>query len=157
VIGAVLVASLAALAVGGLLCARRATFAAGLGLQATGAAAVAAAGFWFLGSAESAGAEFTSSFDLRLGVDPLSGLFLGALGLVAAPALVFAAGYLDDSLRGRLVAVLTAPFLLALALVVCARDPLSFLAGWESITLLSAAAILVWRGADATSRRTVFA
>jgi hydrogenase-4 component B len=158
VIGAVVAASLVALAVGGLLCARRATFAVGLGAQAAGAAAVAAGGFWLLGSGASAGAEFTSSLDLRLGVDPLSGLFLGALGLVAAPALVFAAGYLDGSLlRDRLVAALTAPFLLALALVVCARDPLSFLAGWESITLLSAAAILVWRGADSTSRRTVFA
>jgi hypothetical protein len=60
VIGAVVAASLVALAVGGLLCARRATFAVGLGAQAAGAAAVAAGGFWLLGSGASAGAEFTS-------------------------------------------------------------------------------------------------
>ena len=93
--------------------------------------------------AHAVGADFASALDPRVGVDPLSGLFLGTLGVVAAPALVFAAGYLGDGPRGRTVGVLTAAFLLALALVLCARDPLTFLAGWESIALLSATAILV--------------
>ncbi|MHB1242732.1 MAG: proton-conducting transporter transmembrane domain-containing protein [Gaiellaceae bacterium] len=154
--GALLVAGLGAIALGGALSGFRATFPAGLAVQAAGAAGIAAAGFWLLGSGDSVGAAFASSLDPRLGADALSGLFLGTLGVVAAPALVFASGYLGDGLRGRVVAVLTAPFLLALALVVSARDPLTFLAGWESITLLSAAAILVWRRADAGSRRTVF-
>jgi hydrogenase-4 component B len=154
--GALLVAGLAAIALGGAFSAFRATFPAGLALQASGAAGVAAAGFWLLGDGDAVGAGFTSSFDPRLGADPLSGLFLATLGVVAAPALVFAAGYLGDGLRGRAVGVLIAPFLLALALVLCARDPFTFLVGWESITLLSATAILVWRRADESSRRSVF-
>ena len=46
--------------------------------------------------------------------------------------------------------------MLVLAAVLCARDPLTFLAGWELMTLLPAAVILVARGADRASRRTVF-
>ena len=63
--------------------------------------AVAAAGFWLLGAGDAVGAGFASALDPRVGADPLSGLFLGTLGVVAAPALVFAAGYLGDGLRGR--------------------------------------------------------
>ena len=84
------------------------------------------------------GAPFTSAFDPSVGVDGLSGLFLGTLGLVAAPALVFSSRYVEPTPEGRLVAVLTAAFLLALAAVLCARDPLTFLAGWELMTLLPA-------------------
>ena len=47
-------------------------------------------------------------------------------------------------------------FLLALAAVLCARDPLTFLLGWELMTLVPAAMILVARGADRKARRTVF-
>ena len=43
-----------------------------------------------------------------------------------------------------------------MALVLCARDPLTFLAGWELMTLLSGAVILVARGADRAARETVF-
>ena len=55
-----------------------------------------------------------------------------------------------------MTAALTAGFFLALALVVCARDPLTFLTGWELMTLLSATVILVARRADRLSRQTVF-
>ncbi len=58
-------------------------------MQAAGAAGVGVAGFWALASGDTLGAGFTSSFDPRFGVDGLSGLFLGTLGLIAAPALVF--------------------------------------------------------------------
>ena len=92
----------------------------------------------------------------RVGVDGLSGFFLGTLGLVATAALVFSLRYLEPSLRGRLVATLTAPFVLALAAVLCARDPLTFLAAWEAMTLLPAVVILVARNAERTARRTVF-
>ena len=102
------------------------------------------------------GRSFTSSFDPRFGVDGLSGLFLGTLGLIAAPALVFSLRYLEPTRRGRVIAALTAGFFLALALVVCARDPLTFLTGWELMTLLSATVILVARRADRLSRQTVF-
>lgn len=154
--GAALVAALSALVLGAVLAARRQSFTAGLALQAAGAAVLGAAGFALLAGGGELGARFTSSFEPRFGVDGLSGLFLGVIGLVGAPALVFSIRYLERSLRGRLVAVLTAAFLLALVLVLCARDPLTFLAGWELMTLLSAAVILVARGADRHARETVF-
>lgn len=155
-IGQLLVASLGAIAVGGALVVRRAFFQAGVLVQAAGAVGVGVAGFWTLGSGTTLGAGFASSLDPRFGVDGLSGLFLGTLGLVAAPALVFSLRYVQPTRGGRAVAALTAAFLLALALVLCARDPLSFLAGWELMTLLSAGVILVARRADRLSRQTVF-
>ena len=155
-IGAVLVAGLCAIALGGVLVAARATFFAGLVLQAAGAGSVAVAGLWVLAAGDVLGAAFTSAFDPRLGVDGLSGLFLGALGLVAAPALVFSIRYLEPNARGRVVGVLTAAFLLALAAVLCGRDPLTFLAAWELMTLLPAVLILVARGGDRQARETVF-
>ena len=66
-------------------------------------------------------------------------------------------GYLRADGRGRVVAALTGAFVLSLALVVCARDPLGLLAGWELMTILSGALILVARGGDRLARRTVFA
>jgi hydrogenase-4 component B len=117
---------------------------------------VGLAGFLALASEDTLGTEFTSSFDPRFGVDGLSALFLGTLGLIAAPALVFSLRYLEPTLRGRVTAALTAGFFLALALIVCARDPLTFLTGWELMTLLSATVILVARRADRLSRQTVF-
>jgi hydrogenase-4 component B len=156
VIGSVLILGLAAVALGGALCAARRAFAIGLGVQAAGAALVAAAGFWALAAGEVLGAPFTSAFVPRLGVDGLSALFLGTLGLIAAPALVYSIRYLGPDATGRAVGVLTACFVLALALVVCARDPLTFLFGWELMTILPAIVILVARGGSATARRTVF-
>jgi formate hydrogenlyase subunit 3/multisubunit Na+/H+ antiporter MnhD subunit len=116
---ALLVAGLSAIALGGGLCVRRASFPLGIGLQAAGAGAVAGEGFWALASSSTVGAGFTSSFVPRLGVDALSGLFLGTLGVIAAPALVFSLRYVPPTARGRAVAALTAAFLLALALVSC--------------------------------------
>ena len=69
--------------------------------------AVAAAGLGCSAPATPS-APASRALDPRVGADPLSGLFLGTLGVVAAPALVFAAGYLGDGLRGRTVGVLTA-------------------------------------------------
>ncbi|HEY5294621.1 MAG TPA: proton-conducting transporter membrane subunit [Gaiellaceae bacterium] len=147
---------LSAIALGGVLSVSRGTFSAGLWVQAAGAAGVSIAGFWALGSQAVLGDAFTSSFVPRLGVDGLSGLFLGILGLIAAPAFVFSSRYLRPSPAGRAVAALTALFVLTLALVLCARDPLTFLAGWESMTLVPAVVILVSRGADRRARKTVF-
>ena len=154
--GVLLVAALAAIAAGGLLGAGRRLLRPGCQTQAAGAAALAVAGFWACASGGTLGAPFTSGFTPRVGVDGLSGLFLGTLGLVAAPALLFSARYLGDRLRDRVTAGLTAAFVLSLALVVCARDPLTFLAGWEAMTLLSGSVILVARAADDLARRTVF-
>ena len=154
--GLLLGAGLGAVALGGLLNVWHRTFFAGLWLQVAGAAAVALAGFWVLASGATLGEAFSSSFDLSFGVDGLSGFFLGILGLIAAPAIVFSVRYLRPSPHGRAVGALTALFVLALALVACARDPLTFLFGWESMTLVPAAIILVSRRADRRSRQTVF-
>jgi hydrogenase-4 component B len=156
VIGPLLVAALGSIALGAALCVRRATFAAGLAVQAAGAAVLGVAGFWTLVSGTDLGADFSSVLEPHVGVDSLTGLFLGTLGLVAAPALLFSVRYLQPSVRGRVVAILTSGFVLALVLALCARDPLTFLAGWELMTLLSAAVILVARGADRHARETVF-
>ena len=105
-----------------------------------------------LATGSTLGQGFTSEFTPRFGVDGLSGLFLGALGLVAAAALVFSRGYLEADGRGRTVAVLTALLVLVLAGVFCARDPLTFLTGWELMTLMPAVVILVARDADRLAR-----
>ena len=151
-----LVAGLAAIAAGGVLTAVARTFLTGVTLQAIGAVVVGIAGFWALGAGTTTGDGFTNAFELHFGVDGLSGLFLGTLGLIGAPALVFSSRYLQPTARGRTVGALTAPFMLALALVVCARDPLSFLFGWELMTLLPAAVIMVARADERRARRSVF-
>jgi hydrogenase-4 component B len=156
VIGAFLVTGLSAVALGGALTVRRVLLTAGLAVQAAGAGVLAVSGFWELGAASPVGAAFTSALTVRVGVDQLSGLFLGTLGLVAAPALVFSTRYLQQSARGRVVGGLTSVFLLALELAISAREPLTVLAGWELMTLSSAAVILVSRSADRESRQTVF-
>ncbi len=150
-----LLTGLALIALGALGSAARAGHRAGLLLQALGAVLLGAAGFWLLARGQTLGSGFTGSFHPRLGVDGLSAFFLGTLGVVAAPVLLFASRYLDDGLRARTVGGLTGAFLLTLAEVLCARDPLTFLAGWELMTLLPAALILVWRH-DRAARHTVF-
>jgi hydrogenase-4 component B len=155
VIGALLVAGLVTLAVGGAACVVRWTMPAGLILQAVGATAVAVAGFSVLATGSALGSGFTSALSPRLGVDALSGVFLGALGLIAAPALVFSVGYLRRQPGDRLVGALTALFLLVLVLVLMSRDTVTLLASWELMTLLPAAVILVARSADPLARKTV--
>ncbi len=97
--GAVLVLGLGAVALGGAMCASRRAFAPGLAVQAAGAALVAVGGFWALAAGDVLGAPFTSSFAPRLGVDGLSAFFLGTLGLIAAPALVYSIRYLQPDAR----------------------------------------------------------
>jgi hydrogenase-4 component B len=155
-IGAILAVGLGAVAFGGVLTAPRATFRLGLGIQAAGAFVLCAAGFLVLAAGSRLGYGFTSALRPRLGVDGLSGFFLGTLGLIAGPALVFSWGYLEPSRRGRTVGVLTAALVLVLAGVFCARDPVTLLSGWELMTLIPAAVILVARAADRLARRTVF-
>ena len=134
---------------------RRVWFGPALVVQAAGAALLCAAGFCALVSGATVGSGFTSAFEPRLGVDGLTAFFLATVGAVAAPALVYARAYLHPDARGRAVAVLCGLFVLVLVEVLCARDPLTFLVGWELMTLMPAATILVARP-DETSRHTVF-
>jgi hydrogenase-4 component B len=155
VTGPLLLAGAAAVAAGGLFAVVPSTFRRALALQALGSLLLAGAGLAALWS-DPVGSAFTSTLEPHLGVDALSGLFLATLGAVAAPALLHATGYLAPTRRGRAIGALTAPFVLLLVLVLCARDPLTFLAGWELMTILPGVIILVARGADRGSRRVVF-
>jgi hydrogenase-4 component B len=147
--------SLATIGLGGVLGVGRRSWVTGVVLQAAGATGLGLAGFWVLATGHTLGAPFTDAWYPRVGVDGLTGLFLGTLGLVAAPALAFSVPYLRAR-AGRPIAALTALFLLVLVLVLCARDPLTLLLGWELMTLVPAVIILVARGADPVARRTVF-
>ena len=109
-------AGVAAVGAGGVLAVARRTLTHGLGLQAAGCAAIGAGGLWALAAGDASGSAFTSAFDPRIGIDPLSGLFLGILGAVGAAALVFATRYLGPSGRGRAVGALTALFVVLNAL-----------------------------------------
>jgi hydrogenase-4 component B len=156
VTGTVFIAGLSLITLGGIVSGARRNITAGLIVAAAGAVAVAVAGFWIFALGRACGAAFTSAVHPSLGVDRLSGLFLGMMGIVAAPVLLFSVSYLRAHPRRRAIAVLTSAFLLVLALVLVARDPLTFLAGWELMTLLPAAVILVARAGDNQARRTVF-
>ena len=79
----------------------------GLLLQAVGATLIGSAGGAVLWHGQAVGAGFGSDIHPALGIDRLSGVFLLMLGIVSGPVLVFAAGYLDTTGRGRAVAVLT--------------------------------------------------
>lgn len=153
--GTLLATGLVVVGIGSALSFLPRTFLPGLGAQAAGVALVGLAGLAVFASGDELGASFTSELEPRLGVDPLSGYFLFVLGLVAAPAVVFATRYLAPDARGRVIAGLTGVFLLVLALVLCARDPLTFLAAWELMTLVPAAIILVGRH-DREARSSVY-
>jgi hydrogenase-4 component B len=124
-------------------------------LQATGIALLGVGGALILFGAPVFGAAFRNGLDPAVGIDGLSGFFLATLALVAAPAAIYARGYLAGVARSRALVALCGLFLLALAGVVMARDPSSFLACWELMTLVPAAAILV-RRSDADVRHAVF-
>ncbi len=155
-IAALVCAAAGGLAAGAALTLARRQWRRGLALQAAGAATLAVAGFAALISGRSAGAGFTSHLAPRLGVDGLSGFFLATLGLIAAVALGYSSRYLGDTRRDRVVGALTGIFILVMASLLCARDPVTFLASWELMTLVPAAIILVYRAADRQARRTVF-
>jgi hydrogenase-4 component B len=152
---ALVLAGVGAVGAGGLLAIPRRSFPAGLAVQAAGCLLFAVGGFWALGADASAGEQFTSSFTPRVGVDPLTGLFLGVLGAVGAASLAYAIRYLAPSGKGRAIGALTALFVSVQVLVLVARDPLTFLVAWEAMTLVPAAVILVAR-ADEPARRAVF-
>ena len=154
-IGTLLAAGLVVVGVGSVLPFASRTVGPALTAQALGVALVGLAGLSVFASGDELGSPFTSELEPRLGVDPTSGYFLFVLGLVGAPAVVFATRYLAGDTRGRVTAGLTGVFLLVLALVLCARDPLTFLAAWELMTLVPAAIILVGRH-DREARSSVF-
>ncbi len=133
----------------------RAPLPAALALQGLGIGLLGTGGALVLFGEPAIGAGFRDGLHPALGIDGLTGFFLATIAVVAAPSLLFARGYLAGAARARTLVVLSGLFLLVLAGVVTARDPSSFLACWELMTLVPAAAILV-RGSDAPVRHAVF-
>ncbi|HEX6724134.1 MAG TPA: proton-conducting transporter membrane subunit [Gaiella sp.] len=148
-------AGVGAVGAGGLLTIPRRSFPVGLAVQAAGCLLFAVGGFWALGDGGTAGASFTSAFTPGVGIDGLTGLFLGVLGAVGAASLAYAIRYLAPTGKGRAIGALTALFVSVQVLVLVARDPLTFLVAWEAMTLVPAAVILVAR-ADEPARHAVF-
>jgi hydrogenase-4 component B len=154
-IGTLLATGLVVVGAGTVLALAPRALVLGLTAQAFGIGLAGIAGLAVFVSGDELGSSFTNELEPRLGVDGTSGYFLLVLGLVAAPAIVFATRYLAPSPSGRVTACLTGAFLLVLALVLCARDPLTFLAGWELMTLVPAAIILLGRR-DREARSSVY-
>jgi len=132
---------------------RTASFA--LALQGCGLAALGLAGALVLFGAAPVGAGFSGALEPRLGIDGLSGFFLVTVAVAGLPALLYAQGYLAEARWRRPLVALTGLFVASLCAVLTARDPLTFLAGWELMTLAPAAAILV-RGAEPPVRHAVY-
>lgn len=124
-------------------------------LQALGLGLLGIAGGWALLAGRSVGSGFTDAFHPQLGLDPLSGLFLLALGAVGVPAAAYATAALPGAPAARTLGVLTGLFPVALAGVLTARDVVTFLAAWELMTLVPAAAVLVAHG-DPAGRRGIY-
>ena len=152
----VALAGVAALALGGLVAAWPGRLGIGLAAQAVGTALLGASGAAVLVGGDAVGAPFRSDIAPAVGLDALSGFFLLVLAITAVPALVFARPYLGVGPAPRAVGSLTAAFLLALTGLLAARDVTTFLAFWELMTLVPAAAIIAARR-DAPVRSAVFA
>ncbi len=138
------------LALGGLLAALTGRLRLGLTVQTAGMALLGAAGATALLGGGSTGAVWRDGVSPALGLDPLSGFFLALLAITAVPTLVYARAYPSS----RAAATLSAAFLLALTGLLAARDVTTFLAFWELMTLVPAAAILAVRR-DASVRSAV--
>jgi hydrogenase-4 component B len=156
VLEAIALAGVAGLVVGGLVAAWPGRLGAGFAIQATATALLGASGAAVLTGGEPLGAPFHSDVAPALGLDALSGFFVVVLAITAVPALAFAPSYLGDRPGSRAVGSLTAAFLLALTGLLAARDVTTFLAFWELMTLVPAAAIIAARR-DAPVRAAVFA
>jgi hydrogenase-4 component B len=155
-LGAIALAGAGVLALGGVTVAWPRRLGVGLAAQAVGTALLGVSGAVVLFGDRTTGAAFRSDVAPAIGLDPLSGFFLAVLAIAAVPALVFARAYLPAMAAARAVAVLTAAFLLALVGLLAARDVTSFLAFWELMTLIPAAAIVAARR-DAPVRAAVYA
>jgi hydrogenase-4 component B len=92
---------------------------------------------------------------LRLGLDPLSAVFLVLVGVLLVPAAIYADGYLapeqdHQPVRGHLVEF--ALLATAMTLVVTARDGVTFLIAWELLAWASYLTVILEVGERTVSR-----
>ncbi len=125
-----------------------------LAAQAVGAVLMAAGAIAVFAGGAPVGAAFRSGVHPAFGLDALSGFFLLVLCVVTVPAALYARDALPAGPTSSALAALTAAFVLAMAGLVAARDVTTFLACWELMTLIPAAAMLVARQ-DEEVRRAV--
>ncbi len=154
--GTLLGVSIAVFGIGGISGIYLPSLKSSLSVQVLGSLGIGVAGFAIFATGRTVGAGFTNGFHPRFGVDPLSGLFLAMLSIVATPVLLYSQGYYDTSNRSRAIVIMNSAFILALIMVICARDPVSVLGGWELMTLIPAAMILVAHDRDPKARRSVW-
>lgn len=121
--------------------------------QIIAVSALAAASLTVLVGSQTLGSGFSSALSLHFGLDRLSAAFLL---LVCSLGMATALGGLGSGGRSqsRLGGWLGLGFILAMALFLTARDALGFLVGWELMSLMPAAAILLESRA-ATARKAV--
>jgi len=130
---------------------RRASLARRLGLAAIAAGGMVAlllAGL-VLGGAPEPRLVIASGLplgELRLGLDPLGAFFLGLIGLLTVPTMIYADGYLQphegrQPIRPHIAIV--AGLVAVMTLVVTAADGITFLAAWEMLAWLSYLAVVL--------------
>ena len=134
---------------------KRATVAASLLLVATMLVGALVAG-WGLWRGAAPRIDLSSVFPLPFTVAPdrLSSFFLLLICVVSAPVAVFSGSYVEQHYSGAKRAwfwALLPWFIGSMALVVTASSGFAFLFGWELMTLLSAALILL--DGDSEQRR----
>lgn len=154
-IDVILLSGAAIIALGGIAPLRRDWVHAAIAMQAIGATLTGAGAIIVLVTGRCAGAQFHSSLVPAFGLDGLSAFFVAMTSVVALMAFVYSFDSLPHNRHSRSLTSLTAAFVLALIGVVTARDPITFLAFWELMTLLPATAILVARP-DREARTAVF-
>lgn len=111
------------------------------------------AGALQLGSSSSLTVDLSgfTPFAFALEVDRLAAFFLLLICGVAFPVILYSRSYLSrhyDDVKSQWIWALSSLFLLSMVLVVTSATAFSFLIGWELMTLLSAALILL----DGTSK-----
>jgi len=124
-------------------------------ILAAGLAGGLVAVFGFLGQAAPClDLSWVTPFRFSLAIDRLSGFFLLLVCAVAVPVTLFAAPYFErhcSERQGRWMWAFLSWFLLSMIVVVTSSTGFAFLAGWELMTLVSAASILI--EGDASERR----
>jgi hydrogenase-4 component B len=102
--------------------------------------------------------SWVTPFSFSLAVDRLSAFFLLLVCAVAVPVTIFAVPYFDLHYAGQRrhwTWAFLSLFLLSMIVVVTASTGFAFLAGWELMTLVSAALILI-EGGSPERRHNVF-
>ena len=137
-------------------------WAGGLAAALTGTALVAgvaaAVAVWFSGSRLALDLTRFSPFTFLLSVDRLGSFFLFLVCAVSIPAVAYSHPYIKHhygQARATWYWVLLPLFLLSMVLVVTGASVFAFFLGWELMTLLSAA-LIVLEGDTEPRRRSIF-